>query len=39
LASLNAWLLRKLTEPPAEEGGTSAQQELQKIKEYVIRFK
>lgn len=36
---LNAWLLRKLTEAPVEEGGTSAQQELQKIKEYVIRFK
>jgi drug/metabolite transporter (DMT)-like permease len=39
IAVLNAWLLRKLTEPPLEEGGTSAQQELQKIKEYVIRFK
>ncbi len=39
VASINAWLLRKLTEPPAHEGATSAQQELQKIKEYVIRFK
>ena len=39
IASLNAWLLRKLAEPPAYEGGTSVQQELQKIKEYVIRFK
>lgn len=39
VVSLNAWLLRKLTEPPTEEEGTSAQQELQKIKEYVIRFK
>jgi drug/metabolite transporter (DMT)-like permease len=39
IAVLNAWLLRKLTEPPLAEGGTSAQQELQKIKEYVIRFK
>jgi len=39
IASMNAWLLRKLAEPPTHEGGTSAQQELQKIKEYVIRFK
>jgi drug/metabolite transporter (DMT)-like permease len=39
IAVLNAWLLRKLTEPPLAEGGTSAQQELQRIKEYVIRFK
>lgn len=39
IASLNVWLLRKLTEPPVEEGGTSAQEELRKIKEYVIRFK
>lgn len=39
VASINSWLLRKLAEPPAREGGTSAQQELQKIKEYVIRFK
>ena len=39
IASLNAWLLRKLIEPPVEEGGTSAQEELRKIKEYVIRFK
>lgn len=38
-AVLNAWLLRKLAEPPLQEGGTSAQQELQKIKEYVIRLK
>jgi len=37
--SLNAWLLRKLTEPPMTEGATSAQEELRKIKEYVIRFK
>lgn len=39
LAALNAWLLHQLTKPPLEEGGTSAQQELQKIKEYIIRFK
>lgn len=39
IAELNAWLLRKLTEPPLPEDRTSAQQELQKIKEYVIRFK
>ncbi len=39
MAAVNAWLLRKMTEPPLKEGGTSAQQELQKIKEYVIRFK
>ena len=39
IAAANAWLLRKLTEPPHYEGGTSAQQELQKIKESVIRFK
>lgn len=38
-SAVNAWLLRKLTEPPAEESGACAQQELQKIKEYVIRFK
>ncbi len=39
IASLNAWLLRKLAEPPLVEGGASAREELQKIKEYVIRFK
>jgi drug/metabolite transporter (DMT)-like permease len=39
LAAIDAWMLRKLTEPPLAEGTTSAQQELQKIKEYVIRFK
>ena len=39
VASFNAWLLRKMIEPPAYEDGTSVQQELQKIKEYVIRFK
>ena len=39
VVAANAWLLRKLTEPPLYEGGTSAQQELQKIKESVIRFK
>lgn len=39
VAAINAWLLRKLIEPPLREGGTSAQQELQKIKESVIRFK
>lgn len=39
VASLNAWMLRKLAEPPLHEGGASVQQELQKIKEYVIRFK
>lgn len=39
LATMNAWLLHQMTKPPAVEGGTSAQQELQKIKEYVIRFK
>lgn len=39
VAALNAWLLRKLTEPAVQEGETTAQQELQKIKEYVIRFK
>lgn len=36
---INAWLLRQLTRPPMVVGGTSAQQELQKIKEHVIRFK
>jgi drug/metabolite transporter (DMT)-like permease len=39
IAALNTWMLRKMKEPPAYEGGTSVQQELQKIKEYVIRFK
>ena len=39
IAVLNAWLLQQLTKPALEEGGASAQQELQKIKEYVIRFK
>lgn len=39
VASINAWMLRKLAGPPAREGGTSAREELQKIKEYVIRFK
>lgn len=39
VAWLNAWLLHKMTEPPVGEGGTSAQEELRKIKEYVIRFK
>ncbi|HSC68565.1 MAG TPA: DMT family transporter [Cellvibrio sp.] len=39
VAAFNSWLLRKLAEPPAAEGKTSAQQELQKIREYVIRFK
>ena len=39
IVAVNAWLLRKLTEPPVAEGDTSAQQELQKIKEYIIRFK
>lgn len=39
IALINAWMLRKMAEPPAYEGGTSLQQELQKIKEYVIRFK
>ena len=39
IASLNAWLLHRMTEPPVEEDGTSAQEELRKIKEYVIRFK
>ena len=39
VASINAWLLRKLAEPAMREGGVSAQEELQKIKEYVIRFK
>ena len=38
-ASLSAWLLRKMAEPPMADGGTSVQQELQKIKEYVIRGK
>lgn len=38
-AAINAWLLHQMTRPPLEGGGTSAQQELQKIKEYVIRFK
>jgi drug/metabolite transporter (DMT)-like permease len=39
VASLNTWLLGRLTEPPIGEGVASAQEELQKIKEYVIRFK
>jgi drug/metabolite transporter (DMT)-like permease len=39
VAAFNGWLLRKLTEPPVEEGGASADEELRKIKEYVIRFK
>lgn len=39
ITAVNAWLLHQLTKPPLEERGTSAQQELQKIKEYVIRFK
>lgn len=37
--SVNVWLLRKLAEPPSAEGKTSAKQELQKIRDYVIRFK
>jgi drug/metabolite transporter (DMT)-like permease len=39
IGKLNAWLTLKLTAPALSEEGTSAQQELQKIKEYVIRFK
>jgi drug/metabolite transporter (DMT)-like permease len=39
VASRNTWLLGRLTEPPIGEGVASAQEELQKIKEYVIRFK
>lgn len=39
IAAVNAWLLRKLAEPPVAEDETSAREELQKIKEYVIRFK
>lgn len=39
MASLDAWLLRKLTESVPEAGGVSAREELQKIKEAVIRFK
>lgn len=39
VASLNTWLLGRLTEPSIGEGVASAQEELQKIKEYVIRFK
>ena len=39
MVAINAWLLHQMTKPPLDEGGTSAQQELQKIKEYVIRFK
>jgi len=39
IVAVNAWLLRKLAEPPLVEGNTNAQQELQKIKEYIIRFK
>ena len=38
IAAVNAWLLHQLTKPPLEDE-TSAQEELQKIKEYVIRFK
>lgn len=39
VASFNAWLMRKLAEPPVREGGASAREELQKIKDYVVRFK
>lgn len=39
IVALDAWLLRQLTKPPLIDGGTSAQEELQKIKEHVIRFK
>jgi len=38
-AVVNAWLLHQLRKPPLVGGGTSAQQELQKITEHVIRFK
>lgn len=38
-AKINAWLLHQLTKPVPLESETSAQEELQKIKEYVIRFK
>lgn len=38
-AVVNAWLLHQLTKPPLGKSGTSAQQELQKIREHVIRFK
>lgn len=39
MVAVNAWLLRQLANPPLNEGGTSAQEELRKIKEHVIRFK
>lgn len=39
IAAVNTWLLQQLTKPPLEEGGTSAQEELRKIKKHVIRFK
>lgn len=38
-AAINAWLLHQLTNPPLDEGGTSAKEELRKIREHVIRFK
>jgi drug/metabolite transporter (DMT)-like permease len=38
-AKINAWLMDQLTKPVPLESETSAQEELQKIKEYVIRFK
>lgn len=39
MVAINARLLRSLSAPALDEAGTSAQQELQKIRDYVIRFK
>jgi len=39
MVALDTWLLHQLTKRPLEDGATSAHEELQKIKEHVIRFK
>ncbi len=39
ITAANTWLLQQLAKPSLEDGGTSAQEELRKIKEHVIRFK
>ncbi|MEN0038495.1 MAG: DMT family transporter [Cellvibrio sp.] len=38
-AKVDAWLLHQMTKPVPDESETSVQEELQKIKDYVIRFK